>query len=197
MLSARELLLTVNPAFLSEQLAKTKLFIENVQQGRATKVVPGAKKAIDGNIVIDPCLDGYPDRFFNTGISLVHGWVDLDNDSPDPLYSHCIEIGIRLYSRRIDYSFGRASKQCGGKIAPTHILIPLKGDIEKRKELLPKAFFIDGEKHDTEFRYLSKSSKPGSTQHSVGPGSAHFNGDQVDTVVWTTLNITTTGPLYE
>ena len=140
MLSARELLLTVNPAFLSEQLAKTKLFIENVQQGRATKVVPGAKKAIDGNIVIDPSLDGYPDRFFNTGISLVHGWVDLDNDSPDPLYSHCIEIGIRLYSRRIDYSFGRASKQCGGKIAPTHILIPLKGDIEKRKELLPEAF---------------------------------------------------------
>ena len=197
MLSARELLLTVNPAFLSEQLAKTKLFIENVQQGRATKVVPGAKKAIDGNIVIDPSLDGYPDRFFNTGISLVHGWVDLDNDSPDPLYSHCIEIGIRLYSRRIDYSFGRASKQCGGKIAPTHILIPLKGDIEKRKELLPKAFFIDGEKHDTEFRYLSKSSKPGSTQHSVGPGSAHFNGDQVDAVVWTNLNITTTAPLYE
>ena len=197
MLSARDLLLTVNPALLSGQLAKTKLFIENLQQGRAIKVVPGAKKAIDGNIVIDPCLDGYPDRFFNTGISLVQGWVDLDNDSPDPLYSHCIEVGIRLYAGRLDYSFGRASKQCRGKIAATHILIPLKGDIEKRKELLPGAFYIDGEKHETEFRYLSKSSKPGSTQHSVGPGSAHFNGDQVDTVVWTNLNTTTTAPLYE
>jgi hypothetical protein len=197
MLSARELLLTVNPALLSEQLAMTKQFIENVQQGRAIKVVPAAKKAIDGNIVIDPCLDGYPDRFFNTGISLVQGWVDLDNDSPDPLYSHCIELGIRLYTGRLDYAFGRASKQCGGKVAPTHILMPLKGDIEKRKEVLPGAFYIDGEKHETEFRYLSKSSKPGSTQHSVGPGSTHFNGDQVDPVVWTSLNIARTAVLCE
>jgi hypothetical protein len=197
MLHARDLLRTVNPSILSEQLAKTKLFVESVQQGRAIKVAPGTKKAIDGNIVIDPNLDGYPDGFFNVGISLMQGWVDLDNDSPDPLYSHCIEIGTRLYSGRLDYSFGRASKQCGGKPVATHILIPLKGDIEKRKELLPGAFYIDGEKHETEFRYLSKSSKPGSTQHSVGPGSAHFNGDQVDTVVWTNLNTTTTAPLYE
>lgn len=197
MLGARELLLTVNPALLSEQLAKTKLFIENVQQGRAIKVVPGAKKAIDGDIVVDPCLDGYPDRFFNTGITLVQGWVDLDNDSPDPSYSHCIEVGIRLYAGRLDYAFGRASKQCGGKIASTHILIPLKGDIDKRKELLPGSFYIDGEKHETEFRYLSKSSKPGSTQHSVAPGSAHFNGDQADPIVWTHLNIATTPALCE
>jgi hypothetical protein len=190
-------LLTVDPALLSEQLAKTKLFVETVQQGRAIKVVPGAKKAIDESVVIDPNLDGYPDRFFNTGISLVQGWVDLDNDSPAPLYSHCIEIGIRLYAGRLDYAFGRASKQNGGKTAPTHILIPLKGDIEKRKDLLPKAFYIDGEKHDTEFRYLSNSSKPGSTQHSVGAGSTHFNGEQVDAVVWTNLNTATTPPLYE
>jgi hypothetical protein len=197
MLTARDLLLTVSPSILSEQLTKTKFFIENLQQGRAIKVVPGAKKAIGENIVIDPNLDGYPDRYSNVGISLVPGWVDLDNDSRDPLYSHCIEAGIRLYSGRIDYSFGRASKQCGGKTVATHILVPLKGDIDKRKELLPGAFYIEGEKHDTEFRYLSKSSKPGSTQHSVGPGSAHFNGDQVDTVVWTNLNTTTTAPLYE
>ena len=71
MLTARDLLLTVNPALLSEQLAKTKLFVESVQQGRAIKVFPGSKKAIDGNIVIDPNLDGYPDRFFNTGIALM------------------------------------------------------------------------------------------------------------------------------
>ena len=197
MLAARDLLLTVNAALLSEQLAKTKLFVENVQQGRAIKVAPGSKKAIDGNIVIDPNLDGYPDRFFNTGIALMQGWVDLDNDSSDPLYSHCIEVGVRLYAGRLDYSFGRASKRCGGKIAATHILIPLKGDIEKRKQLLPGPFYINGEKHDTEFRYLSKSGKPGSTQHSVGPGSTHFNGDQVDAVVWTNLNTTTTAPLYE
>ena len=114
MLSARDLLLTVNPALLSEQLAKTKLFVESVQQGRAIKVVPGSKKAIDGNIVIDPNLDGYPDRFFNTGIALMQGWVDLDNDSSDPLYSHCIEVDsgcMRCVSTT--HSVGRASSVAG------------------------------------------------------------------------------------
>ena len=72
------------PRFPVRTLAKTKLFVESVQQGRAIKVVPGSKKAIDGNIVIDPSLDGYPDRFFNTGIGLMQGWVDLDNDSSGP-----------------------------------------------------------------------------------------------------------------
>jgi hypothetical protein len=127
----------------------------------------------------------------------VQGWVDLDNDSPDPHYSHCIEVGIRLYAGRLDYSFGRASKRYAGEIVATHILVPLKGDIDKRKDVLPGGFYIHGQKHETEFRYLSKSSKPGSTQHSVAPGSAHFNGDQVDAVVWTNLNTATTAPLYE
>jgi hypothetical protein len=137
-------------------------------------------------------IDNPDMRVLNLGFNLQLGWLDVDIDSEDPRYNHCILRAFQFLKIDTRFAFGRMSRG-----VPSHMLVQLTDtdltNYDQMKEFEPKEFKIGGKRFKCELRSMGPLTEGDSmnaikeSRQTIMPGSiyAHkLNAGQHDVSIW-------------
>jgi hypothetical protein len=205
----QEFLEKVELGKVAEQRILSAYIFDKIVPARTIPVRLGTKEAIDplwsvgkDSVAIRSEMDGFPAHHTNYGFTYSAGLLDVDIDSDDPSYNHCIRLGLELVGVRVTLSWGRESVTYGGNQVASHILLRHNGNLADHKRQILRPFFRNAKKHHTELRGASFNSKKNvvdSTRHTIVPGSLVMSHDerQMDLIMWIDHNAVTTPPVHD
>ena len=173
---------------VAKQRRLSAYVFDKIVPARTIPVRLGTKEAIDplwsvskDSVAIRSEMDGFPAHHTNYGFTYSAGLLDVDIDSDDPSYNHCIRLGLELVGVRVTLSWGRESVTYGGNQVASHILLRHNGNLADHKRQILRPFFRNAKKHHTELRGASFNSKKNvvdSTRHIIVPGSLVMSHDE-------------------
>jgi hypothetical protein len=171
-------------SILNQQRAITKHVNDNFIQVGAVFLKTSDKSPFDSkwyesqfhDTDLQQWIDDADARLTNAGFNLQLGWMDIDIDSDDPEFNHCILSAMDHLKLDTRFKFGRASMK-----AATHVMVQLGEDESANWEDLskrqPQAFRLGNGKFHADLRSfptgITAQNVAKSAKQTVMPGSIY------------------------